>query len=76
MPAPKADPAPCDAPGCGHIATLYTDGTEEDSQAKARPELKPRPAIPRINVCDRHENWPHSNDAQAFALTEKYRGRK
>lgn len=74
--APKADPVTCDVPGCGNPANHCTDGTEEDLQAKDRPELKPRPAIPNINVCPRHINWPHSRDAEAFKLTDKYRGRK
>lgn len=50
----------CDVPGCGMMATRTTDGTEVDSQAAGRPELKPRPAVACLNVCERHENWPHS----------------
>jgi hypothetical protein len=63
-------------PGCSHVATRSTDGTEKDSQVEKRSDLKARPALPKLNVCDHHENWPHSNDAQQFALSDKYRGRK
>jgi len=69
MPAPKADPARCDVLGCGMIATLSTDGTEKDAQGLGRP------AIPHVNVCERHTNWPHSSDAQRFALGETYTAR-
>lgn len=71
MPAPKADPPRCDVLGCGNYATHYTDGTEKDSTGLGRPALK------HINVCDRHMNWPHSEDAQRFALaSDSYKGRK
>jgi hypothetical protein len=65
MPAPKADPPRCDVPGCGNLATHGTDGNEKDSQGLDRK------ALPNINVCDHHENWPFSDDAQQFALTRK-----
>lgn len=70
MAAPKADPPRCDLYGCGMLADIYTDGTEEDIQG-----LK-RPAIPHLNVCSRHANWPHSEDAKKFCLTsDSYRNR-
>lgn len=61
MPAPKA-PVICDVPGCGLLSALTTDGTEVDVQGLERP------ALPNINVCARHANWPHSDDAKVFAL--------
>jgi len=67
--APKADPAKCDVLGCGMPATMSSDGTETDIQGLGRK------ALPNLNVCDRHTNWPHSTDAQAFALTDIYRKR-
>lgn len=70
MPAPKPDPARCDVPGCGLVATHATDGTEKDVQGLDRP------AVPRVNVCAHHYNWPHSEDAQRFAASDLYRGRK
>jgi hypothetical protein len=77
MPAPKADEARCDVPGCGALAVHCTDGTEEDIQAIERSELTKRPALKNINVCTRHGNWPHSDDAKAWAATnEKYKTRK
>jgi hypothetical protein len=70
MPEPKADPVQCDLYGCGRLATRCTDGTEKDSQGLDRPALK------NLNVCDHHENWPHSDDAKQFATTDRYRNRK
>lgn len=69
MPQPKADPVPCDVYGCGKFATHSTDGTEKDVQGLGRK------AIPNLNVCDHHSNWPHSDDARTFATTERYRSR-
>jgi hypothetical protein len=70
MPAPQADPARCDVSGCGKVASYSTDGTEKDAQGLGRP------ALPGINVCAHHMNWPHSDDAKVFALqSEKYRAR-
>lgn len=63
MAAPKADPAKCDVPGCGCNAAAMTDGTEEDVQKKLG-----RKALPKINVCAPHSNWPFSDDAKKFAL--------
>jgi hypothetical protein len=68
--APKADVPRCDLLGCGAYAVMCTDGTEEDAQGLKRPALK------NLNVCSRHTNWPHSEDAQRFALSETYRNRK
>lgn len=69
MPAPKADPPRCDLLGCGLYATVCTDGSETDVQGLGRP------ALPLMNVCDRHQNWPHSDDARVFALSDVYRKR-
>jgi hypothetical protein len=69
MAAPKADPARCDVQGCGNTASMCSEGTEVDVQG-----LK-RPAIKNINVCARHTNWPHSEDAKLFALSDIYRKR-
>lgn len=54
------DDAPplCDA-GCGALATIGTDGTEVDAAG--------RKALPYLNVCEHHRNWPHSPDGQVFA---------
>lgn len=70
MPTPKADPVPCDVLGCGHLASHCTDGKEKDVQDLGRK------AIPNLNVCDHHMNWPHSDDARTFATGDRYRGRK
>jgi hypothetical protein len=64
MPAPKADAPKCDVPGCGMAAVSCTDGTEVDAQDDLL-----RPAVPNINHCERHSNWPHSQDAEHFAMT-------
>jgi hypothetical protein len=70
MPAPKADPARCDIYGCGHLADMCTDGSEVDSQGAGRK------ALPNLNVCARHENWPFSEDARTFAQTsDSYKNR-
>jgi hypothetical protein len=67
---PKADPAKCDVVGCGMLAAMMTDGTEEDVQKLGR---KP---LPKLNVCSRHTNWPFSEDAKQFAITNaSYRAR-
>ncbi len=70
MPAPKADPAKCDVPGCGALAETMTDGTEKDAMG--------RPSIKSLNVCGHHHNWPHSDDAAKFAADpgSPYRARK
>jgi hypothetical protein len=71
MSAPKADPARCDVYGCGHIASRCTDGAETETG-----ELK-RKALPNLNVCDHHANWPFSEDARKFALSsDTYKNRK
>jgi hypothetical protein len=68
--APKADPARCDILGCGMVATMYTTGNEVDAQGLGRPALK------NLNLCERHANFAHSDDAKIFALTsDKYRQR-
>jgi hypothetical protein len=71
MPTPPKDVL-CDAPGCGRIATLMTDGTEKDTHPDAFPvvirghehpaEMSARPALAKVYVCERHRNFPHSND--------------
>lgn len=69
--APKADKPRCDLLGCGHYAVTCTDGSETDSQGLGRK------ALPNLNVCANHTNWPHSEDAQRFALTsDAYKARK
>jgi hypothetical protein len=70
MPKPMPDEPRCDVQGCGSFATYATQGDEVDVQGLGRP------ALPRINVCDRHMNWPHSEDAKRFALTPLYGNRK
>lgn len=71
MPQPKADPARCDVFGCGLIATNMTDGSEADKRKLGRK------AMPFINHCGRHEDWPFSEDAQRFAQQDNnYRNRK
>jgi hypothetical protein len=70
MAKPKADAARCDVFGCGHIATIGTDGSEKDIQNLNRK------AIPNLNVCVSHENWPFSNDAERFAAGDVYKNRK
>jgi hypothetical protein len=69
MASPKADPARCDVPGCGMAAVSSSEGNEKDVQGLGRPAIK------NINVCVRHSNWPHSDDAKVFALTDIYRKR-
>ena len=66
---PKADPAKCDVPGCAHDAASCSDGTEVDAQGLGRP------AVPHLNVCTNHHNWPHSEDARAFELGGIYKAR-
>jgi hypothetical protein len=69
MAEPKAGAVRCDVFGCGMLATSCTDGTEEDEQG--------RPALANLNVCSRHTNWPHSEDAQRFVITDTaYKSRK
>jgi hypothetical protein len=75
MPAPQADPPRCDVFGCGRLAVHYTDGTEKDAHS-APGESGPRPAIPRLNICELHLNWPHSTDAARFAAEGTYLARK
>lgn len=71
MGAPKASAVKCDLLGCGMLAVLCTDGSEVDVQGLGRPSLK------NLNVCSRHTNWPHSEDAQRFALiSDDYKARK
>ena len=52
-------PPRCDAEGCGAFAVAGTDGTEIDHLG--------RKALPHLNTCAHHSNWPHSEDAKAFA---------
>ena len=59
--APKADPPQCDVPGCGHLADHMTDSTEIDVQKPGRK------ALPKVNVCKNHENWPFSDDAREWS---------
>jgi hypothetical protein len=78
MAAPKADPAKCDVLGCGKLATTCTDGSEEDKHPRPSPDGTKRKALPNINICDHHENWPFSEDARAWAAgpgADTYRAR-
>lgn len=87
MPDPVADPPRCDVPGCGNVATYFTDGSEKDGHKRRVAHKLPdgteigidepmnRPAVPFINVDERHRNWPHSEDAQRFAATDAYKAR-
>jgi hypothetical protein len=70
--APKANAARCDLTGCGMLASTCTDGTEEDVQGLGRK------AIPNLNVCTRHTNWPFSEDAAKWVLenSSNYKTRK
>lgn len=61
MGAPIAGKVLCDVSGCGMPAVKSTAGDEVDSQGLNRP------AIPKLNLCERHHNWAHSDDARAFA---------
>lgn len=70
MAAPKADAPRCDVPGCGMPAVSSSDGSEKDVQGLGRK------ALPNINACARHSNWPHSEDAQLFAVSAPYKARK
>jgi hypothetical protein len=68
--APKADPARCDILGCGMNAAFCTTGDEVDVQGLGRK------AVPNLNLCDRHANWAHSQDALIFASSsDTYRKR-
>lgn len=88
MPEPKADKPRCDVPGCGKFAVKSTDGKEVDTavtlvRAEGQSEDDPptrkkllRPAVPNVNVCAHHDNWPHSEDAARFAASDVYKARK
>jgi hypothetical protein len=40
------------------------------------PDMTPRTVVPKIRVCERHKNFPFSDDARAFAAgTHPYDGR-
>lgn len=65
MPEPKADRPRCDVPGCGAWASISTDGSETDSQGLGRK------SVPNLNTCAHHQNWPHSEDAQAWVLSNR-----
>ena len=71
MAEPKADRPRCDTPGCGVFASIGTKGDEKDIQGLGRK------ALPNLNVCPHHENWPFSEDAQRWVLDnqEKYKAR-
>jgi hypothetical protein len=69
MPTPIATAPRCDVDGCSFDAVKATDGTESDITGLARP------AVPHVNVCAHHDNWPHSEDAQRFAASDVYRNR-
>ena len=77
MAQPKAKAALCDVPGCGRPADKCSDGTEKESNVEPgtdppRERIKePRPALPNLNVCNRHGNWPHSPDAKAWVANNQ-----
>lgn len=58
----------CDVYGCGSLADLGTDGTEVDASG--------RTALPNLNVCNHHANWPHSEDAKIFAAGHTPKGER
>jgi hypothetical protein len=62
MSGPIADATPilCDVPGCGRVSTQSTTGSEPDPQGLGRS------SIARLNVCDHHASWSHSDDAKDF----------
>lgn len=71
MSAPIASKPLCDVKGCGMPAAMSTSGSEIDSQGLGRP------ALPKLNLCERHHNWAHSDDAKNFANdpNSPYKGR-
>jgi hypothetical protein len=74
---PKAGAVKCDLPGCGMLADRSTDGTEVDEHPNPSPDGSKRTAVKNINVCMRHRNWPHSDDARKFAATDDgYKSRR
>jgi hypothetical protein len=87
---PKADVVKCDVPGCGLAATYRTDGSEKDVHVRrmgstnsageiveaSRDEVLSRPAVPKLNLCERHPNWAHSEDARMFTFRPDYQARK
>lgn len=76
-PAPKAGAVRCDVYGCCMLADRSTDGSEVDEHPNPSPDGTKRPAVKNLNVCMRHRNWPHSEDAKRFAATsDDYRSRK
>jgi hypothetical protein len=76
-PAPKAGAVKCDVPGCGMLADRSTDGNEIDEHPNPSPDGTKRPSVKNINVCMRHRNWPHSDDAKKFAMMDdNYKARK
>jgi hypothetical protein len=68
--APKGDQPLCDVPGCGHLATMLTDGTEKDVAVKRTApgvdEPLARKSLPNLNLCEKHTNWAFSDDAKAW----------
>lgn len=83
------DGTPQQKHACGRFAVGGTDGTEVDAHKIKVPSTDPdmvaegvgklvpmgRPSIPFLNVCEKHVNWPHSEDAAKFAATEEYKSR-
>jgi hypothetical protein len=68
MTAPVSNQAICDAFGCGMPAVGSTTGIEVDAAG--------RTAVPKVNFCARHPNWPHSDDAKVFAaISTVYKAR-
>jgi hypothetical protein len=59
----------CDVDGCSRDAVKSTDGAEVDVTGAMRP------SVPGVNVCEHHDNWPHSEDARRFAASDLYKDR-
>jgi hypothetical protein len=75
--APKASAVKCDVYGCCMLADRSTDGSEVDEHPNSSPDGSKRPAVKNLNVCMRHRNWPHSEDAKRFAaMDDGYKSRK
>ena len=70
--APKANAARCDMKGCGMFAVSCSSEEDVDVQSLGRK------AIPNLNVCSRHTNWPFSEDAAKWVLENDadYKSRK
>lgn len=63
------------------VALASVDGIPDwlkaygDRQGVGVDQPMARPAVPYVNICGLHRNWPHSEDAQAFARGAVYQQR-